>query len=52
MPWPTSSAAIAAELHWALHVTFNLHVAVYSDEVSGGLHTGIQNSVLLLKTLT
>ena len=42
MPWPTSSAATAAELHWAIHVTFNLHVAVYSYEVSGGLHTGAQ----------
>jgi len=35
-------AAAAAALHWAIHVTFNLHVAAYSYEVSGGLHTGAQ----------
>jgi len=42
----------AAALHWAIHVTFNLHVAAYSFEVSGGLHTRAQKFFLLLKTLT
>ena len=29
-------------LHWAICVTFNLHVAAYSYEVSEGLRTGAQ----------
>ena len=33
-------AAAAAALHWAMHVTFNLHVAADNFEVSGELHTG------------
>jgi len=42
IPFIPPHVTTVTALHWAIHVTFKLHVAACSYEVSEGLHTGAQ----------